>query len=84
HLTFETSGKQILFDGFRRVYLEDSDDPEAEKEGMERKLPLLKQGQQLEQKDVQALGHETKPPARYTDATLIKKLEEMGIGRPST
>ena len=83
-LTFETSGKQILFDGFRRVYLEDSDDPEAEKEGMERRLPLLKQGQTVERKDVQALGHETKPPARYTDATLIKKLEEMGIGRPST
>lgn len=83
-LTFETSGKQILFDGFRRVYLEDSDDPDAEREGMERRLPLLKQGQTVDRKDVAAQGHETKPPARYTDATLIKKLEEMGIGRPST
>ncbi len=83
-LTFRSSGKQILFDGFRRVYLEGSDDPEGDREGMERRLPALKQGMELGLRKVEALGHETKPPARYTDATLIKKLEEMGIGRPST
>ena len=83
-LAFDTSGKQILFDGFRRLYLESSDDPDSEREGMERRLPLLKKGQDLDLKQLDALGHETKPPARYTDATLIKKLEEQGIGRPST
>lgn len=83
-LSFEASGKQILFDGFRRLYLESSDDPDAEREGMERKLPTLKEGMELDLRELQALGHETKPPARYTDATLIKKLEEQGIGRPST
>jgi DNA topoisomerase-1 len=83
-LTFEATGKQILFDGFRRVYLEGKDDPEAERDAMERKLPRLQQGQAVEPAKVDALGHQTKPPARFTDATLIKKLEEMGIGRPST
>jgi DNA topoisomerase-1 len=81
-LIFRTSGKQILFDGFRRVYMESQDD-EAEKEG-ERRLPTLKQGLEVGLKKVEAAGHETKPPARFTDATLIKRLEELGIGRPST
>lgn len=83
-LTFRATGKQILFDGFRRVYLEGSDDPEGDREGMERKLPRLLTGKELDLRGVEPLGHETKPPARYTDATLIKKLEEQGIGRPST
>lgn len=83
-LRFRATGKQILFDGFRRVYLEGSDDPDGDREGMERRLPRLEKGMELALKGVEPLGHETKPPARYTDATLIKKLEEMGIGRPST
>lgn len=82
HLTFRTSGKQILFDGYRRVYMEGQDD-DGEKEG-ERKLPALAKGKEVDLQKVDAAGHETKPPARYTDATLIKKLEELGIGRPST
>lgn len=81
-LIFRTSGKQILFDGFRRVYMEGQDE-DAEKEG-ERRLPILKEGMEVGLKKVEAAGHETKPPARYTDATLIKRLEELGIGRPST
>jgi len=81
-LIFRTTGKQILFDGFRRIYMEGQDE-ESEKEG-ERRLPLLKEGLEVDAKSVEAEGHETKPPARYTDATLIKKLEELGIGRPST
>ncbi|MCC7230984.1 MAG: type I DNA topoisomerase [Fimbriimonadaceae bacterium] len=81
---FRASGKQILFDGYRRVYLEGLDDEEAEKESGERKLPRLAEGQMVELKELGALGHETKPPARYTDATLIKELEKQGIGRPST
>lgn len=81
---FRASGKQILFDGYRRVYLEGLDDEEAEKESGERKLPRLAEGQVVDLKELGALGHETKPPARYTDATLIKELEKQGIGRPST
>jgi DNA topoisomerase-1 len=81
-LGFSASGKQILFDGFRRLYTEGLDDDE--KEAGERRLPRLAEGQVLDNTGVEALGHSTKPPARYTDATLIKKLEENGIGRPST
>lgn len=83
-LIFESSGKQILFDGYRRIYLEGVDDPDAERDAMERRLPRLVEGMEVEQRSVDAQPHNTKPPARYTDATLIKKLEEQGIGRPST
>lgn len=83
-LQFLATGKEILFPGFLRAYVEGSDDPEAELEGKERILPTLKQGQVVEAKAVEPLRHETRPPARYTDASLIKRLEELGIGRPST
>jgi DNA topoisomerase I len=81
-LAFHASGKQILFDGFRRVYTEGRDDEGAD--AKDRMLPRLEQGQQVDLRQLDASGHSTKPPARYTDATLIKKLEEQGIGRPST
>jgi len=81
---FRSSGKQILFDGFRRVYLEGMDDEEAERESGERKLPRLKEGQEVNLSSLSTVEHETKPPARYTEATLIKELENRGIGRPST
>src|SRR4029079_13772417 len=83
-LLFESSGNKILFDRYRRVYLEGIDDPDAERDSMEKRLPRLTEGMEVEQKSVEAQPHNTKPPARYTDATLIKKLEEQGIGRPST
>lgn len=83
-LIFEATGKQILFDGYRRVYLEGVDDPDAERDAMERRLPRPVEGMEVDQRGVEAQPHHTKPPARYTDATLIKKLEEQGIGRPST
>jgi len=83
-LLFDAAGKQILFDGFRRLYLEESDDPDADREGMERRLPRLKEGQEVKRVGVEPAKHETKPPARFTDASLIKRLEERGIGRPST
>jgi DNA topoisomerase I len=83
-LTFRSAGKQILFDGFRRVYMEGRDDPEGDRESADRRLPRLEVGKEVGLLQVDPVGHETKPPARYTDATLIKKLEEMGIGRPST
>ncbi len=81
-LSFVATGRQIKFDGFLRVYREGRDDDAADPS--ERRLPRLTQGQKVERVGVEALGHSTKPPARYTDATLIKKLEEQGIGRPST
>ncbi|MBN9501018.1 MAG: DNA topoisomerase I [Armatimonadetes bacterium 55-13] len=81
---FRAAGKQILFDGYRRVYLEGLDDEDAEKEAGERRLPRMKEGDQVQLVNLGAAGHETKPPARFTDATLIKELEKQGIGRPST
>ena len=80
-LTFLATGKQITFDGFLRVYMEGRDD-DSDSNGS--KLPKLSKGMELAQVGVDPIGHQTKPPARYTDATLIKKLEEQGIGRPST
>lgn len=83
-LLFSASGKQIKFPGFLRAYVEGSDDPDAALEDQEKLLPPLKEGQTLDVSKVDALGHETKPPARYTDASLVKALEDRGIGRPST
>lgn len=83
-LVFNASGKRILFDGFRRVYLEGSDDPDADLQTMERRLPEIVLGESANPGTINPTGHETKPPARFTDASLIKKLEEQGIGRPST
>ncbi len=83
-LGFSATGKEITFPGFHLAYVEDVDDPDAELEERERVLPELKVGQDLLCRAVEASRHETKPPARYTDATLIKALEDLGIGRPST
>lgn len=83
-LKFNASGQQIIFPGFLRAYVEGSDDPEAELGDKETLLPKLAVGQSLGAKSVDAAGHNTKPPARYTEASLVKKLEEEGIGRPST
>ncbi len=83
-LGFTATGKQVLFDGYQRLYTEGADEPEGDSEGSDGRLPRLSKGLTLKQNAVHALGHSTKPPARYTDATLIKKLEENGIGRPST
>ena len=83
-LTFSASGKRIVFPGFLRAYVEGSDDPESELGDKETILPALAEGQELSAEKVEAEGHETKPPWRYTEASLVKKLEEEGIGRPST
>jgi DNA topoisomerase-1 len=82
--TFSASGKRIVFPGFLRAYVEGSDDPEADLEGRESILPAMKVGDVLELGDILADEHHTQPPARYTEASLIRKLEEEGIGRPST
>jgi len=87
---FAASGKAVQFPGFLRAYVEGSDDPAAELGDQETVLPKLSVGDQvtadgpLALGSLDAKGHETSPPARYTDASLVKRLEEDGIGRPST
>jgi DNA topoisomerase-1 len=81
---FRSSGKRIDFPGFFRAYVEGSDDPEAALEDQEIILPALEVGDRPECKKLEPVGHETQPPARYTDASLVKTLESEGIGRPST
>jgi DNA topoisomerase-1 len=78
------SGEVLKFDGFLKVYREDKDDDELEEEANEGMLPPLSAGQQLPLKEMRATERFSRPPARYTEASLVKKLEELGIGRPST
>ena len=81
---FRASGKRIDFPGFFRAYVEGSDDPDAAIENQEVLLPRLAIGDAVNCHELDAVGHETQPPARYTEATLVKTLESEGIGRPST
>ena len=78
---FHCVGTTSTFDGFMKVYIEDSDD---EKESDEVKLPSLNINDEIEIKSLESEQHFTQPPARFTEASLVKKLEELGIGRPST
>jgi len=78
---FTASGEVLLFEGFLKVYLEGHDDDEEEQEGM---LPALKVNEKLANNYIAATERYSRPPARYTEASLVKKLEELGIGRPST
>jgi DNA topoisomerase-1 len=78
------TGLRIEFPGFRRAYVEGTDDPEAELADQERILPPLAEGEIVPVTSAAAKGHDTQPPDRYSEATLIKKLEDLGIGRPST
>ena len=78
---FTANGEMIKFDGFLKVYLEGIDDDEEEQDGM---LPSLAEGDPLNNKYITATERFTRPPYRYTEASLVKKLEELGIGRPST
>ena len=81
---FQASGRTITFPGFLRAYVEGSDDPDAALDDKETHLPQMSEGDELRAVELEPTDHETKPPARYTEASLIKRLEELGIGRPST
>ncbi|HYN39050.1 MAG TPA: type I DNA topoisomerase, partial [Rhodospirillales bacterium] len=89
---FRANGSVIAFDGFLRVYREGRDDPETEKPGTpamaaddgERMLPDVTRGESLTRRSVTPEQHFTQPPPRFTEASLVKRLEELGIGRPST
>ncbi|MGI5119213.1 type I DNA topoisomerase [Marinactinospora thermotolerans] len=84
NVEFGASGKIITFHGFLKAYVEGADDPEAELDDRERRLPPLEEGDTLKAESIEAEGHSTRPPARYTEATLVKELEDREIGRPST
>ncbi|RZT25212.1 DNA topoisomerase-1 [Mycobacterium sp. BK558] len=84
-VVFNASGRTITFAGFLKAYVESLDEQAGgEADDAESRLPNLTQGQRVDAKDLTADGHTTSPPARYTEASLIKALEDLGIGRPST
>ena len=83
-LLFEAKGQRILFPGFLKAYTEGSDDPEAALDDQDVILPKVEVGQQLPLEKLHLEQNFTKPPPRYTEASLVKKLESEGIGRPST
>ncbi len=83
-VTFQATGRTIEFPGYLRAYVEGADDPEAELDDREALLPPLAEGDAAQCTTLDPSGHTTQPPARYTEASLVKELEERGIGRPST
>jgi len=83
-VTLQANGRVVSFPGYRRAYVEGADDPEAELADAERVLPAMAEGDAVGVASAEAKSHATQPPARYTDASLVKKMEELGIGRPST
>ncbi len=80
-ITFRATGSKVKFPGFMKVYVEGTDDQVEEKDKF---LPDLKEGDEVTKKDIEPKQHFTQPPPRYTEARLVRTLEEMGIGRPST
>ena len=83
-VVFSASGRTITFHGFLKAYVEDIDDASKRRDDAETRLPNLTQGAAVSAATLTPEGHETKPPSRYTEATLIKELEDREIGRPST
>ena len=81
-LDLRATGQVVRFDGFLALYTEDRDDDEDDEDG--KRLPAMKSGDDLKKKDIAATQHFTEPPPRYTEASLVKRMEELGIGRPST
>jgi DNA topoisomerase-1 len=83
-VVFSASGRTITFHGFLKAYVEGSDDTDATRDDQESRLPNLSEGAAVSAASLRASGHSTKPPARYTEASLISELEKREIGRPST
>jgi DNA topoisomerase-1 len=83
-VVFAASGRVITFHGFLKAYVEGNDDVDAAADDQETRLPNVSEGDPISSATIRAEGHSTKPPARYTEASLIKELEEREIGRPST
>ena len=83
-VVFSASGRVITFHGFLKAYVEGSDDADEAADDQESRLPNVTEGDRVSAAAIRAEGHSTKPPARYTEATLIRELEEREIGRPST
>ena len=82
---FAATGRTLTFPGFLKAYVETVDEQAGgEADDAERRLPHLTPGQRLDAVELTPDGHATNPPARYTEASLVKALEELGIGRPST
>jgi DNA topoisomerase-1 len=81
---FTASGRTITFYGFLKAYVESSDDPSTDRDDSEKRLPNLAEGDPLDLSRLDVSSHSTKPPARYTEASLVKELEDREIGRPST
>src|SRR5208337_3539377 len=80
-LEFRATGQVVRFPGFLALYQEGRDDDEDEESG---RLPPIRAGEKLAKERIEASQHFTEPPPRYTEATLVKRMEELGIGRPST
>lgn len=81
---FRATGRHVEFPGFLRAYVEGVDDPEEALDDKEAALPPLSEAEKVKLDELESLSHATKPPARFTEATLVRRLEEAGIGRPST
>jgi DNA topoisomerase-1 len=81
-IDLRATGTVVKFDGFLTLYTEDRDEPEEDEES--RRLPEMSQGERLEKRKIDATQHFTEPPPRYSEASLVKRMEELGIGRPST
>jgi DNA topoisomerase-1 len=83
-VVFTTSGRTITFPGFLRAYVEDTDDTTGEKDDAEKRLPQLTRGDAIDPRAFEPGDHTTSPRARYTEPSLVKAMEELGVGRPST
>src|SRR5262249_26097289 len=81
-LDLRATGTVVKFDGFLTIYHEDMDDPGDDDEG--KRLPEMSAGEHLGKRKIDASQHFTEPPPRYSEASLVKRMEELGIGRPST
>ena len=81
-IDLRATGTVVKFDGFLTLYTEDRDDPEEDDDS--KRLPAMSQGEPLEKRKIDAVQHFTEPPPRYSEASLVKRMEELGIGRPST